>query len=595
MVALLHTFEIIALAAIWALAGYALLPLRLRKEELCLVWSTALALGAGLTAVAMTALAAADLLHRTSVLAVTCAVALVAAGGARQVLRERPCFVRPDLSNWPERIAAAALAVVLALGLLATLAPPSSMDATVYHLWVPREFLRAHSWVNLESPHSYQPMYVEMLFGQGLVLGGGVLAALVHWALAIGALGAAAAWGARLGGPRLWPAALLAATGLYTWESTSAFIDLALALFASLALLWSSRTETDSAPSVLAGLFAGLAAGSKFTGLAAAMLAGAVGGASLWPNRGAAVKRFLIVGVLAVLVSCPWYLRNFAFTGNPIYPLASGLFGLPDPGPFSGWNYGVGRDLLHLVTSPFDLLARGDAFDRGWSIGPAFLAFVPLGFMRFGDRRAARVALVSLLAWWVFWFYSSPQTRLLLPVLPVAAGLAGLGIHGALSSPRWMMRSMAIAVLVVAGVGGVGTAILSAVTYGRAALGLEPSELFLRRNSWHFHAYENANRLLPPDARVAVSGASNLYYLDRRAQHLKKDVSTESLKAQGYTHGLRVGDCAALAQLRSDPELVLWEGRYPLRLSRLRGGVAGEACARLISFVSEGHAPDAGR
>src|SRR5215468_10986405 len=131
LAALTHLLTAAALGATWALAGYRLLPTRLRTdEEPLLVWSTALALGAGASSILLTALAACHLFARPGIAVVTLVVAFVALAGAREAARARPVFRGGGGGlRWPARLALLALGGVLLFTLLSTLAPPSSMDA----------------------------------------------------------------------------------------------------------------------------------------------------------------------------------------------------------------------------------------------------------------------------------------------------------------------------------------------------------------------------------------------------------------------------------------------------------------------------------
>jgi hypothetical protein len=588
LAALTHLLAAAALAASWTLAGYRLLPARLRtEEEPLLVWSTALAIGAGVTSVLLTILAALHLFARPGIILVTAVVAIVALAGAREVARARPRLFVGRVERWPERLALLALGGVLLLTLLSTLAPPSSMDATVYHLQVPRAFLRARFWSPLDDPRSYQPLYVEMLFGQGLALGGSVVAALMHWILGAAAIASAGAWGRRLGGRATWAAVVFGGTALYVWEAPAAFIDLGLALWTSLAFFWATRTERGSAPAVLAGICAGLAAGSKFTGLIAATLAGLAALAVCAPDWKRGLGRLVTVGGIALGVAAPWYLRNLAFTGDPIYPLAAALFGLPAAPTLSGLTYGIGQDLLHLLSSPFDLLARGDAFDQGWAAGPVYLALGPIGALVTRMRRLALVLVGSVAGWWLIWFYSSPQTRFLLPVMPMAAGLASVAMAAVFRSGGRALRLAATAAVGIALAGALGTGALAAVRDAKVILGRESVSTYLERNSWNYTAFEAANRLLPPDANVAVDGAVNLFYLDRTAARADP-ATTPPLPGRGpFTHRLTVEKCPARPRPPGEP--VLWEGSYPLRASRLRGGVLEQVCARLTALTAPAH------
>ncbi|HEY2899724.1 MAG TPA: hypothetical protein VGL59_04040, partial [Polyangia bacterium] len=432
LTALLHVAELAGLTAAWLLAGYALLPRRLRTDEPFLIASTAFALGAGLTAVAVTLAAALGVMTRATLWAIQIAVVLLAARGAGDWRRQQmPALLafhsslrtslRTSMRRWPTRLALAALLLMALATLLGTLAPPSSMDATVYHLTAPRAFLRAGRWVALTGiVQSYQPLYVEMLFAQAMGIGDDVLAALVHWVLGIAAVATAGAWSRKLGGSACLGMLIAGASALFAWESTSAFVDLGVATFASLAVLWATRAEIGAASWLLAGVFAGLAAGSKLTGAFAGLLAAGVSLCATGPDWPAARRRFLAIGALAFALALPWYVRNLLLIGNPFYPVGNTLLGQP-PAMLASGYYGTGHSVWALLRSPFEVLFAGDAFDRGWSLGPAYLALLPLGIWRTARTKAGRLAMGTLLAWWLFWFFSSPQTRLLLPVAPIAA------------------------------------------------------------------------------------------------------------------------------------------------------------------------------
>ncbi len=582
---LLHLLAIAALSVGWLSAGFCLLPGKIRRlDNRPVIGASALALGAGLHAVILTILAMVHQFRRGPILIFTAAMLLGSVPFAIRALPVRGWLAASRRLDRAESLGVVVLTMILIGTLFVTLAPPSSMDALVYHLRVPREFAHTGTWNRLDVVQSFQPMYVEMLFGEGLVLGGGVVAALVHWVLGVGAVAAAAAWGRRLGGSAVWAAVIFGATGLYVWESTSAFIDLGLALFSGLAFWWSTETEEDWTPAILGGTFAGLAAGSKFTGLTVGLLAGIASVAVVWPNWRRGLCRLSVIGGLVVLIALPWYVRNALLTGNPIYPLANRLFGKPWV-PFSTFTYGYGNDLLHLLISPFDLLARGQAFDQGWSIGPALLALVPIG--AFARRsRLTLILLVGVGLWWLVWYFSSPQTRLLLPVLPMAAGLASVGFQAVRDRGSRSARILAaLAVMITAG-GGLAITALAVKMSAKVVVGLESGTEYLERNSWNYPAYEVVNRDVPDYAKVASVGAGhNLFYSERTIRYLgKTEHSAADLRGEGFTHELWIDSCP-LSPV-GDGRRTLAEGTYPLRASRLNGGFFAQACYRLSELLA---------
>ena len=576
----LHLLAIAALSLGWLSAGFCLLPGRVRrKTNWPIIVASALALGAGFHAVSLTILAMVHQFRRGPILAFTAAMLLGSVPFAARALPVRAWLAARRRLDRTETLGVVVLMVILLATLFATLAPPSSMDALVYHLRVPREFAGTGTWNRLDVVQSFQPMYVEMLFGEGLVVGGGVVAALVHWVLGLGAVAAAAAWGRRLGGDAVWAAVIFCATGLYVWESTSAFIDLGLALFSALAFWWSTETEGDWLPAILGGTFAGLAAGSKFTGLIVGLFAGGASVAVVWPDWRRGLRRLVVIGGLAMLIALPWYVRNALLTGNPIYPLANRLFGKPWVA-FSTVPYGYGNDLLHLLSSPFDLLARGQVFDQGWSIGPALLALVPVGVAA-RKSRLTWILLAALGLWWLVWYFSSPQTRLLLPVLPMAAGLASVGLRVIRDRGSRSVRILATVALMITAGGGLAIAALEVKMSAKVIVGLESDAEYLERNSWNYSAYEAVNRTVPEYAKVASVGAGhNLFYSDRTIRYLgETERSLADLRGEGFTHELWIGSCP-LGPV-GDGRRSLTEGTYPLRASRLIGGVFAKVCYRL--------------
>lgn len=606
-----HVLAAAAAIVAFCLAGRTWLGRLIRhsRVELCLFWSSALALGAGFTAVLVTAAVVLGIYGRAAAWVIALGVLAFGIVGLRRRPLTHGGSVRLGAARvwqawrWQRRdsaLGATGLLAVLVVALLATslanllatLAPPSSMDATVYHLRVARAFLVTGHWTEIpEVTQSYQPLYVQMLFAEGLGLWDDVFAALMHWILGLGAVLAAGAWSRRLGGSALLGMAIFGLAALFTWESTSAFIDLALTLFASLGLLWATHLEDTSGALALTAIFAGLAAGSKLTGGVAALQAALVAAAfsscrpTLTPTPSlrlrTAARTFGLVVSVSFALALPWYLRNVGLTGNPVYPVGNHWLGLPER-PLAADRYGYGSDLLHLLTSPFDLVWRGDAFDKGWAVGPAYLALIPMGIAVTWSSKAGRTACFLLLSWWVMWYFSSPQTRLLLPILPTAAALAAVGAAAALASPERWLRRAAIVLLGSTAVLGAAFAGMAVKTYGPVAVGLEDRTAFLTRMSWHFPAYEATNARLGLQDRVAVFGADNLFYLHVPAETRGDFESPAVLRARGFTHVLDIQPCARPSRL--PPSSVLWQVQYRLRTSRMGGGTQGdETCARLAT------------
>ena len=307
-----------------------------------------------------------------------------------------------------------------------------------------------------------------------------------------------------------------------------------------------------------------------------AALAGAAAMAVAWPQWRLAVRRCVAIGAIALLLALPWYLHNLATMGNPFYPVANRLFGLPFR-QLARIDYGYGRSLVNLLSSPFDLVWRGTPFDQGWAVGPAFLALVPLGAFMTRQVPLARLVAALIATFWVFWFYSMPQTRLLLPIFPLGAALAATAVEGALAAASRILRVAVVAVAGFSVLVGLAVAVAFAVIYTPAALDFESRHAFLARTSWHYPAYLAANTLVPQGGRVAVIGAKNLYYLQRDATFIEDAVTRLDLRQAGFSHQLVIGPCGPQPPGHS----LLWSGQYLLPSSRLVGRLGEVVCASI--------------
>src|SRR5438132_6597 len=123
---------------------------------------------------ALLALGRVDLFDRRLLIVLTC-IAAIPGALALRTLRW------PALGDRLARVLLLAVAAALVLDLVAATAPPTSADALKYHLALPKLWLQTGS---IGDPfwrwEGFGPSGVEMLYTQGLALGGGSTAAALH-------------------------------------------------------------------------------------------------------------------------------------------------------------------------------------------------------------------------------------------------------------------------------------------------------------------------------------------------------------------------------------------------------------------------------
>jgi hypothetical protein len=454
------------------------------------------------------------ILYRSVYLPVFVAAAAV---GVVTLARRTRSAARPRLRTWrPWELALLCLLVAyVALDLLSVSAPISSPDALLYHAADPELFAKSHRIFAVPwNSSSYEPFSVEMLVLNGFMLWNSVQGAFAPLLLALVALAAVMGFAHRIAGRRgaLLAGAIFFAQPFMVWETTSVFIESGIALAVALAG-WNAfrfvRLSERSAL-VLAGVFAGGAAGMKYVGLFAALTISAVVAARL---AGRMRPRHAFAFALpAVAVALPWYVKNTALTGNPFYPHLFGGLNAAAAGELTSTmqTFGRGHSALDFALLPATLLVDGKPFDGGQYLSPLFLLFAPLAlFLR--TRSAVVLVWAGVLLYVVLWFVTSQQARFLVPLMPVLAVLGALGAL-ALAREGRLGRFVAVVATTVALFVGLGASTVYAAQFAPVVLGTESKQRFLFEKVSNYQGVEWLNRNLGERNRV-VTDIWALFYL----------------------------------------------------------------------------------
>lgn len=451
----------------------------------------------------------------------------------RDIIRE--CVTRASgRKTSPEAyLAAAALSVIGVCALIGALAPPgvNDWDTLAYHFAVPKLYIDWHAikYVPFTS-HSNLPFLMEMLYTIGLMFpaaGGAVLAKLFHLAMALFTMLAVYSIGKKHFSPRagMIAAVVFASIPLVGWEATNGYIDLGASFYVTLAVLallyhWREGGKWG----VFAAITLGLAAATKTTALIFIPLA------AVWLvcnelRRGRGLRQALLQSVglsfLAFLIASPWYIKSWVYTGNPVYPFLYDTFGgrnwnahLAEAYRASQLQFGMGESLYSFLLAPWNLtMYPARFFDCKVifaSIGPVFLAALPLfAAIRFGGAKL-RMLLAFIAASVVIWFFMTQQSRYLIPAMALGAVAIGALVEE--------MRDLRIArtLLFIAIAAGLAWAIM---INGRLATlaspGVTAPETYLMNTLDIYPASRYINDKLPPDAKVILFRDTRGYYLDR--------------------------------------------------------------------------------
>ncbi len=464
-----------------------------------------------------------------------------------------------------DRLPALGCLILLGLMLLATLAgafrPVDGLewDSLSYHLAAPKIYLReGRIPLIIYDSHTDFPFTMGMLYTVGLAFGSTASAKLFHWSAGWLTAAAIGLWTSRrtVGGRPvpMWAgplaAALFAGMPIVLWELGTAYVDLGTALFQFLALAalingtrfhgTARPTRIDPAAPILAGLLTGFALGTKYTALLQFGLLGlgllflvAKVGAEERKSAVGAVLRFVLV---SAAIASPWYLKNWLWVHNPVYPFFFSLF----PQSFS-WTkaaadayaseqgtFGLGKGPGSAATLFWNLGVHGREFyinqrvvmgDVLGSLGPWWAGLLPLLAWARGLGWQAWAMLLYSLASVGMWFFLSQQSRYLLPVFAPLAAVLALGIAALPSVPARSIAGFFVAVALALSlwmhqplVSAAMPVLTGQVTEQEYLRG---SERITASLPGLYEASEWVNTL-PEESRIAMYQETRGFYMDRR-------------------------------------------------------------------------------
>ncbi len=422
-------------------------------------------------------------------------------------------------------------------------------DVLEYHLQLPKEYRQAGGIEYL--PHNVYanfPANVEMLYLLGMILQDGdvdtgVSANLIHLILGMLAVYAAwvagCEWSSRAG---IVAGVVMATAGWLAYLSGLAYVEHGMLFFATTATAVLLRLVNVRSPQgeprhqesairnlqsaiewrwiVVAGLLAGLACGCKYTALP--MIALPLGLVVLLVPGNKVPRRLVNVLVFAVAVFAafsPWLVKNQMMTGNPVFPLANGVFEATPPGwgeeESARWDRGHrALPVEQTVAAKFGALWRHVPNDRYQRFGPVILA---LGIIGLGGRRIRRtdlILVVILIVQLVVWLFATHlYARFAVVLLIPLALLAGRAAPGTGNLAR---LRVVIAVIVL---GGVWNFAYAAGRHRAESPGGAPGALIYEGELAGEEYYQVVNRELSPDARVLLVGDARAFYFQRAVDY----------------------------------------------------------------------------
>lgn len=246
----------------------------------------------------------------------------------------------------------------------------------------------------------------------------------------------------------------------------------------------------------------------------------------------------IIVGaiILAILGGC-WFIKNFTFTGNPVYPFANSLF---HAGEWTKRNTeiysakaglkGLDKNVINLLRSPFDSTLKWNLYENqnpGITIWVCWIGIFVSGLgLIFSHRKLRyRFAIFSLstiaVLFWLSWFFSYQGNRLLLPFFALSLPLVG-NLVGSFKSHA--INSLTKVIIIYPLVYGFLWSIqwmysLTVLTPGPLPylLGAVSKQSYLSRSLNYYTTYDYLNKRVKSNEKVLLVGEHRIYYADFHA------------------------------------------------------------------------------
>jgi 4-amino-4-deoxy-L-arabinose transferase-like glycosyltransferase len=510
------------------------------------------------------------------------AIGIVAAGRAtrvwRQQWREGWLEFAGGLARFESRRWLKPLLILTGAGwgmaLLAALAPAEFYDALIYHLAVPAEYLRAGGIEGIPGNYyAHFPANQGMLYALAQMLredqiASGSLSQVLHLLCGASAILTIFIAGRRHFRPGVAHLALLLGAAVPGVLLTAIYpvADMAVMLHGALVLaclLEAAKNDGSASRQwiVLAGIFAGLALGTKYVAVVSVLAPALLW--LLWEARRMERRHLVHAGLFVMAASilfAPWAARNVAITGNPMAPYFAELFGSEAAGP--GLSAELSRRgpeesslsarVAHAASGPWK--ASMERLGAGGYLGVGYLLLIPFALLKREEGRALGLVAVVGIAALVFWSFTIQVTRYLFPALPALALLAASGAVAIIQVGPWTRRALAAGVSWIVLHNLYLFAVLGLTINPFAVVfGVESTEDYLGRRVGYYPAARFMQTQLPEDARVILVGEGRTYYVkhdhsanspfdEDRLSVLARQASAEGsdlsvhLRSKGYTH-----------------------------------------------------------
>jgi len=539
----------------------------------------AFGLGLGIISYLLLLLALLHLLYPLAIfvlLAVLCIISFKPMASWLPVLPTRVRELLRELkSPWLLLYTALAVITIALIGIRALL-PPSNTDTLVYHLPAAQGFLKAHTIVPFyDNLGANFPALMQLLYAIGIAAHSDALAQLLSAMTMFFAALAVAAFSVRFFSRRLgfiafsvfWAADVLAQIAI------TAHIDMAMTFYIFLgiyAVFIHLEGKGKKAPwrsgwLIIAAVAIAFALGTKYPAI---FWLGAI---PLWLAWERLIKlrqgprRWLgevfIFLFLALIIAGYWYLKNWLWLDNPVYPFFFGGKGveqfllqeLKQGADYLGSGHGFGAFFINL----WKIFKEPGRFYIGKHHYINYLFILLPLYLFLKKNHPVNILLFLSGLYYIYWVWSVQGIRYLVPIFPLLS-IATAYILDETIKPRKNIRLLKnlvplAALIIMAANTKLQFDMTKRLCPWKYLAGRKPKEYILKKcdaYSYFLPAVEYMNNELPRSAKILMLFEARSYYIQRStipdyhilawkrllAQHSSNEEIYETLRSQGVTH-----------------------------------------------------------
>ncbi len=338
---------------------------------------------------------------------------------------------------------------------------PGSWDEATYQVTLPLRWSQCgNAAVFPDLPYSGFPAAPQLIDTMLMSIGGILTARLMQWViylLLFWSLIILVRKCGKLPALALSACFVLAPVNLAMIKAVYSEPWMLMILFSGIMLIKGNKGKGMTKYIVL-GVCSGFVLAVKLTGAAIALVLLIIASKISWTERKEFVLSALTFGGIAGIYALLFYLRPWILTGNPLYPYFGWIFGNAADAQTAYYHHAMGsykfglKNFYGFFTLPIFVAFKGGAMFDGIIFGAQFVVLFGLSIIAavggWRQRNSAGIRLIAAAtAFYLFWFFTSQQSRFLTPLYILLILIAGDFIR---SLPERKLKDLAGLVLIVA-------------------------------------------------------------------------------------------------------------------------------------------------